>query len=466
MKNQDRLDEQGIMQMLQAQNPGGNVGNVSFNPEVAQAAPEITQAASGQAAPANEFVERIKALASGQAPDWEKAYNERMATVNEPFKKNGEFNLINTLNYLGEVMSKAGASKSANRGQSYFGAFGEGMNQVAGERKKSIKDIETDIEKLATDQRKYGLEADKLTNDKLRLARDMQSKDITDQLHLAQTQKALRGPAGGVNWMDKLYAQEEIGARRRKAEREEQEVSLTNKEARKALTGMQESADGASEMLSAVQTMKQMLPDFAQGAKALGGLTHAVGGAFGHQASNTAKTFDIMSKEEFTVARAKMLGSNPTDKDARLLQDIAPDSTNPEAVNRNILNGFEAYGSRELAKTEAASDWVKNRELTGGDINEFNAKWRKYSNAYPLLKKQKDGTLDINANNLDNWTMIFNPDFDEQIKHNKGNTQGAPKRQQQAPMAQPQQAAPNNPYANMSKEERAAIRAQVQGAAQ
>jgi len=403
----------------------------------------IQQAATAQPSQA-DFVSLLQNMGQGGAVDYGALMNQF-----QPKQEEKPSTLKNILNVLGETAAAFGQHMSANPGAGTRASLVSGFtstmqNRSAKEaelKKKTEEDqkaLYKDMMNTAKDQRQYGIDVGKADMDGRRLERDMISKDIMDQKNIALTNKANRGPAGG-NWEDKLLAQDTLNQRNKKEEREYTET----KETKKKLGEMQEGADIAADQLDAITTLKSLMPEFVQGPLALGGATHVAGRFFGAKGSEAAKTFDKMVVDKFTIARAKLLGSNPSDRDSKLLEEVRPDSTNNPSVNMNIMNGYEAVSQRKVQETEAAAQWVKNKEVTGGDLNDFKSAWRKYQNAYPLLQKKKNGTLDINKANLDNWQMIFDPNFNEIVKQNKGKSKASPKQgvtdQSQAKQHEPTQ---------------------------
>jgi hypothetical protein len=225
-----------------------------------------------------------------------------------------------------------------------------------------------------------------------------------------------------------------------------EENKEVRKETRKRIAEMGDVAKTASGQLASIKTLEKMLPDFYQGP--LGGPLHTAGAFVGNQSSQAAKTFDAIVKEQFTIARAKMLGSNPTDNDVILLQEINPSSDKRETTNRNIFNSYKAVAERQIIKDKAAKEWLK----AGGNLDDFDTRWNEYSNAFPLLQKNEDKTLSINEDNLHNWQIIFEPEFENMIGAYQPITQT--KKESERNVEAAPGAPQNDPHAHMTDEQK------------
>lgn len=209
------------------------------------------------------------------------------------------------------------------------------------------------------------------------------------------------------------------------------------KESRKKLDEIKSKGLDASERIGIYDVLNDLLTDQYQGIGAEG--LHKVGGFFGNKGSENALSADGILKKDFEIARAKMLGANPSNMDMKILRAANPSLDKPAATNRNILNAYRAVDERNARYAEAAQEWVNK----GGKLEDFETRWQKYIKAYPVLKKSDNRELEINQDNLDNWKqIIFDNDFETLIDANTPITKTGPltKKENVTPKADPYQA--------------------------
>jgi hypothetical protein len=91
------------------------------------------------------------------------------------------------------------------------------------------------------------------------------------------------------------------------------------------------------------------------------------------------------------------------------ITETSPELTKTPEGNQNLLNALEALNMRKEQKAAALNAYLEQ----GGKPEKFKEIWRKYVNSFPLIMKDQQGFLQINAKNLDNWNLILSPDFDK-----------------------------------------------------
>ena len=152
-----------------------------------------------------DFVNLLQTMAGGGQPDFNKLYQAQQQAYSMPERPKEEFNLKNVLSYLSDSVANAAKANRENPRGGVLGALAAGSGGAYEQREEKHrakhgkqKDIMSDLTKMATDQRKYQYDMSKL-------ARDMQSKDLLDELRRAQTEKAKRGPAEKAAKAPKTY---------------------------------------------------------------------------------------------------------------------------------------------------------------------------------------------------------------------------------------------------------------------
>lgn len=222
------------------------------------------------------------------------------------------------------------------------------------------------------------------------------------------------------------------------AEQQLLEGKEISREQRGKLDKINETANLSSEALTRIRQMQELANDFYQGpgaeaVKLAGkGLNVFTGKDLGAAA---AETFEAESKQLLLDLNTKLKGAT-SDKDVVLLKTAGPELMKTKQGNKNLLNALEAQFARGQQYAEAAEMYYTQY----GTLQGFDAKWRKYANAFPLVKKTGEGTLDLNQDNLHNWQMVLDPDFDMNISA----LQGASK-------VIPEQSAPNKRKASNGK---------------
>ena len=412
------------------------------------------------------FISQLQNIAKGEQPDIKSLYEMRQQlSNNQNNEPSGWFGKLSNL--IGEAAS----ADARNPGGGFMGAlsagattYGEKRKINQSEQKKSQIDILKDLMKVSEDQRKYGHDVKKLANDQA-------NKDIHNELYKAQTAKALRPPTGGgANWEDKLLAAEAIKEKARNIEREYAENKATTKETKGILADLTAVADTASMGLDKINNMLDLTDKFHQGfgadvAKYANKLTPG--------ANVEAEEFEAAATE-YTLALNQLLKGPTSDKDILLLKLGSPEINKGEKTNKNILNAAGAVFTRQKEELFAADEWAKQHK---GSLDDFKIAWLKYKNNNPLLSRDKNGLLKINEKNIGNWkqklgldktkkaqSSVQQPEQLNQEQQPVASQQVQPTQAPQAPQTQHTQPTTSpNPFAHMSKEERDAIRAQVQG---
>lgn len=466
MRGRDFEDASGILQALQGQRM-----------PLAQAAPEIAQVAGNQmGAMTPDFVNYLQNISQGQAPDFQKIYETRLAMANTPARPKEELNLKNLFNYISDVTASAAKANRENPRGGLLGAIATGSGgayekREAGHRAKheGQKDILNDLQKIAEDQRKYNLELKKIESEAIK----DKFNPVTGELIRFEHGRAVGGGGSGgmqgggmqggtVNVMPNQIGnsgmQQPSNAflRTPKGQSELANTELDiykqmQKENREFLKDVSSSAVKNEKQLTTLHQLEKTLPDFYQGL--FSEEIHKYGKPVLSEKQNKAFEFFNSKANELALELSQNQVGAQSNADMERVSATKPSATNAEA-NKNIIESLKATAKRENEYSRAAKKFIQ----LGGSPEEFQNRWVQYANAFPITDMDNNGNLVINQDNLHNWEMIFEPNFENMI----GAFQPINRMQEQPQQMMPQQGQ-ENPFVNMTQEQRDAYRAKLQG---
>jgi hypothetical protein len=245
---------------------------------------------------------------------------------------------------------------------------------------------------------------------------------VSQNMPQAQGMPAPKNQMGNAPMQNNVYpnANPNLGyyanspkAQMQQLEADRQEQKDISKEERKKMEQINTDANAAALALGTIKQMQELANNFYQGpgaplVKNVGKVANAVG--LPDLGAASAETFEAESKQLLLDLNTKLKGAT-SDKDVILLKSAAPELEKTPEGNKNLLNALEAQYTRANQYAEAAETYYNQHHTLKG----FDVKWRKYANAFPLINKTKSGLLDINMDNLNNWPVVLEEDFDRII---------------------------------------------------
>lgn len=365
----------------------------------------------GAVSPANNLPELLRQYEAG-TPD----YAKLQQLYNQPVQERPQSGWERFSDLI-----DAAVTADTGRGLGY--ALSAGNKALHAQEAAMRQKMMGDLLNIAKDTRKYKMDEAKLH------AKKIQDKfnPVTGEIVRFQDGHAVGagGMGGGAGAGSRpgftgvsAFANTPVGQREAfQAELQRYNKQIEHLEKQEEETNL--AANSAGKRLGTVRLLKQLLPDFYSGTGA--NVLHAFTKPFGDKSAEAAETFDALA-HELILGIAQTQKGPQSDSDMALIKTATPGSNKNKASNINLLNIAEAVDTRTQQYAEAMNAWINS----GRDPKEFETTWQKYANSFPLIQKISKGELGLEPTNLENWQIIFDPQFEEIIKAYKPITQKKP----------------------------------------
>lgn len=208
-----------------------------------------------------------------------------------------------------------------------------------------------------------------------------QASSIVSNLANQQLQRQqLAQQSAGGNGMSAL--EQKLLFEKYKMDNSRDERKLIKQE--KAIEENEIQAEKANDLLSQVNELESLLPQFRTGfGSDVAQVFNRVVGDSGKAAAH--ERFNSLSGK-LVLDAAKELKGTISDKDLDFLEKQTPSANLTQAGNIQIINGLKEAANRKIQYTEAANDYVSR----GGDLKDFNKSWRKQVEANSIFSKKNE----------------------------------------------------------------------------